>query len=107
MLEKALAQLSRKSLQIDNSTEGNNNIRGVFAFNSMLPPQHAGSSSKNIFLSTFSLKEKAAFVFAFGFELLYLMLPRIAVAASRALFFAPRATRDQRRQRCRFGTGRS
>ncbi|XP_057753497.1 60S ribosomal protein L2, mitochondrial [Arachis stenosperma] len=100
MPEKALAQPSRKSLQIDNSIEGNNNIRGVLAFNLMLPPQHAGSASRNAFLSAFSPKGKAASASASasGSESLPLGLPRIAVVASRASFFAPRARGEEKLQ---------
>ncbi|XP_057746341.1 60S ribosomal protein L2, mitochondrial-like [Arachis stenosperma] len=77
MLEKAFAQPSRKSLQIYNSAEGNNYICSAFVFNSMLPPQHTGSTARNVFL------------------LLPLGLPRIAVAPLRVSFFAPRASGEE------------
>ncbi|QHN99782.1 uncharacterized protein DS421_13g400820 [Arachis hypogaea] len=62
MLEKALAQPLRKSLQIYNSAEGNNYICSVFAFNSMLPPQHTGSTARNKFVSILA-EEKSSFCF--------------------------------------------
>ncbi|RYR50595.1 hypothetical protein Ahy_A07g037229 [Arachis hypogaea] len=74
-------------MKINNSTEGNNNIRGVFALNLILPPQYANLALRNVFLSVFLLKGKAASASRFGFESLPLGLPRIAVAASRASFF--------------------
>ncbi|KAK7394154.1 hypothetical protein VNO78_14674 [Psophocarpus tetragonolobus] len=71
-------------LHLDPAAVGSNSLRGVFALNSMLP--HAGTSSREVFLSAFSSKAKGRDpkpVSSLG-------LPRMAVAAARAPFFASR-----------------
>ncbi|XP_057436561.1 60S ribosomal protein L2, mitochondrial isoform X2 [Lotus japonicus] len=73
------------SLRIDPDTS----VRGVFALNSMLPP--VGTASGNVFLSTFGRKpnsESEAVSMPLG-------LPRIAVAAARPAFFAPRVKGEE------------
>ncbi|RDX98738.1 60S ribosomal protein L2, mitochondrial, partial [Mucuna pruriens] len=80
----AAAAASPKILHLGPASS--DSIRGVFAFNSMLPP--VGTSSRDVFLSAFSAKGRKSkseleSVSSLG-------LPRIAVAAARPSFFAPR-----------------
>ncbi|XP_057737151.1 uncharacterized protein LOC130954432 [Arachis stenosperma] len=65
---------------------------------------HVDSASRNIILSAFLLKGKAASTS--GSELLSLGLSKIVVASSRALFFVPRAMKRIDTAACRFRTGR-
>ncbi|XP_027352918.1 uncharacterized protein LOC113863514 [Abrus precatorius] len=83
----AAAAAAPRVLQLDPAAAANSNsIRGVFAFNSMLPP--VGTTSRDVFFSAFSSEAKRPesereSVSSLG-------LPRIAVAAARPAFFAPR-----------------
>ncbi|KAK7295794.1 hypothetical protein RJT34_18706 [Clitoria ternatea] len=77
-------------LQLDPSANSNS-IRGVFAFNSMLP--HLRTASRDVFFSAFSSDAKKP-ESEYG-SVSSLWLPRIAVAAARPLFFAPRVRGEE------------
>ncbi|XP_061348683.1 large ribosomal subunit protein uL2m [Gastrolobium bilobum] len=79
----------RRVLELDSAAAAAANIRGVLAFNSMLPP--VGTTARDVFFSAFSSKRKGE-----GSESLSsLGLPRIAVAAAKPPFFAPRVRGEE------------
>ncbi|KAJ1391423.1 Ribosomal protein L2 [Sesbania bispinosa] len=86
------AAATPRVLRLDSSAtaDSSNNVRGVFAFNSMLPP--VGTKSRDVFFSAFSSKAKDGKTKS---ESESLGLPRIAVAASRPAFFAPRVKGEE------------
>ncbi|XP_020223159.1 uncharacterized protein LOC109805487 [Cajanus cajan] len=86
----ATAAASTKILHLDPAAAS---VRGVFAFNSMLP--HAGTSSRDVFLSAFSSKAKARDIKSEAESVSSLGLPRVAVAAARASFLAPRVRGEE------------
>ncbi|KAK7340968.1 hypothetical protein VNO77_21687 [Canavalia gladiata] len=85
----AAAAPSPRVLQLDPSAS--NKIRGVFAFNSMLPP--VGTTSRDVFFSAFSSEAKGPE--SESQSVSSLGLPRIAVAAARPAFFAPRVRGEE------------
>ncbi|QCE12953.1 uncharacterized protein LOC114185776 [Vigna unguiculata] len=84
---------SSKLLALNPSVTDSNSIRGVFALNSMLP--RVGTSTRDVFLSAFSSKAKGRDTKSELESVSSLGLPRIAVAASRAPFFAPRGKGEE------------
>ncbi|TKY64785.1 60S ribosomal protein L2 [Spatholobus suberectus] len=90
----AAAAASPKLLHLDPAAaDSNGSVRGVFALNSMLP--HVGTSSREVFLSAFSSKAKGREIESESESVSSLGLPRIAVAAARASFFAPRVRGEE------------
>uniref|UniRef100_A0A0R0J7Z4 60S ribosomal protein L2, mitochondrial n=2 Tax=Glycine subgen. Soja TaxID=1462606 RepID=A0A0R0J7Z4_SOYBN len=82
---------SPKLLHLDPAATDANSIRGVFALNSMLPHAHAGTSSRELFLSALASKAKGSE----SESVSSLGIPRFAVAAARAPFFAQRAIGEE------------
>ena len=82
---------SPKLLHLDPAATDANSIRGVFALNSMLPHTHAGTSSRELFLSALASKAKGSE----SESVSSLGIPRFAVAAARAPFFAQRAIGEE------------
>ncbi|XP_047181910.1 60S ribosomal protein L2, mitochondrial [Vigna umbellata] len=82
------AACSSKVLALNPAVTNSDSIRGVFALNSMLP--RVGTSTREVFLSAFSSKAKGRDTKSELESVSSIGLPRMAVAASRAPFFAPR-----------------
>ncbi|KAL2329498.1 hypothetical protein Fmac_017079 [Flemingia macrophylla] len=87
----ANASASAKILHLDPAAAAS--VRGVFALNSMLP--RAGIASRDVFLSAFSSKAKAREIESEAESVSSLGVPRVAVAAARASFFAPRVRGEE------------
>jgi len=90
----ASATGSSKLLPLNPAVTDSNSIRGVFALNSMLP--RVGTSARDVFLSAFSSKAKGRDTKSELESVSSLGLPRVAVAAARAPFFAPRVRGEEK-----------